>query len=360
MREQRSATPSSSSSSPPSARALVRMARLLTAGDDAAAEDLVQTTLTRLYVHWPRVRRAGNPVGYARTSLTHAFVDEQRRAYTAPRDARPTRSATGPATTTTRTSPTPCSPPSPRWRRASARSWCSATSSTSTSPRPPGSSAAPPAPSSPRTPRRSGTSAPSSNPPSPSRRPHVVQQGALMNDLNALLDRAAGPATVPVDARADLTRGHRALSRTRRRRGAGGLRRRCRRRRRGRRRGPAGTAGPGPASRACAIETRPAPSGTGISFLAQPFEAGPYTFDQTPEGWEVQGAYPQGVTIAPVGFPDQEPLVLRRQAGHHVRRQPASRASRSSGTVGPSGSAATRATPRSPRRHGLASPQETC
>ena len=60
---------------------LVRMARLLTAGDDAAAEDLVQTTLTRLYVHWPRVRRAGNPVGYARTSLTHAFVDEQRRAY---------------------------------------------------------------------------------------------------------------------------------------------------------------------------------------------------------------------------------------------------------------------------------------
>ncbi|HEX5089968.1 MAG TPA: SigE family RNA polymerase sigma factor [Nocardioides sp.] len=61
--------------------ALLRMARLLTAGDDAGAEDLVQTTLTRLYLHWPRVRRAGNPVGYARTSLTHAFVDEQRRAY---------------------------------------------------------------------------------------------------------------------------------------------------------------------------------------------------------------------------------------------------------------------------------------
>lgn len=61
--------------------ALVRMARLLTAGDDALAEDLVQTTLTRLYVHWPRVRRAGNPVGYARTSLTHTFVDEKRRAH---------------------------------------------------------------------------------------------------------------------------------------------------------------------------------------------------------------------------------------------------------------------------------------
>jgi RNA polymerase sigma-70 factor (sigma-E family) len=62
--------------------ALLRMARLLTAGEEASAEDLVQTTLTRLYVHWPRVRRAGNPVGYARTSLTHAFIDEQRRAYT--------------------------------------------------------------------------------------------------------------------------------------------------------------------------------------------------------------------------------------------------------------------------------------
>lgn len=60
---------------------LVRMARLLTAGDDALAEDLVQVTLTKLYVAWPRVRRAGNPVGYARTSLTHAFVDERRRPH---------------------------------------------------------------------------------------------------------------------------------------------------------------------------------------------------------------------------------------------------------------------------------------
>jgi DNA-directed RNA polymerase specialized sigma24 family protein len=61
--------------------ALVRMARLLTAGDDALAEDVVRVTLTKLYVAWPRVRRAGNPVGYARTSLTHVFVDETRRAH---------------------------------------------------------------------------------------------------------------------------------------------------------------------------------------------------------------------------------------------------------------------------------------
>jgi len=73
---------------------LLRLARLLSAGDPAYAEDLVQTTLTRLYVHWARVRRAGNPVGYARTALTHTFVDEQRRAHRrrerltdAPRDA---------------------------------------------------------------------------------------------------------------------------------------------------------------------------------------------------------------------------------------------------------------------------------
>ena len=47
---------------------------------------------------------------------------------------------------------------------------------------------------------------------------------------------------------------------------------------------------------------------TGITCLAQPSEAGPYTFDQTPAGWEVQGTNAYAVTIAPVGFPDQEPL----------------------------------------------------
>ena len=44
-----------------------------------------------------------------------------------------------------------------------------------------------------------------------------------MNDLNTLLERAAGPTAAPVDAYADLTRGHRALARTRRRRSAVGL-----------------------------------------------------------------------------------------------------------------------------------------
>ncbi|WP_109509875.1 SigE family RNA polymerase sigma factor [Nocardioides speluncae] len=60
---------------------LMQAARLLTAGDHAQAEDLVQTTLTKLYVQWPKVRRSDNPVGYARRSLTHVFIDEGRRAF---------------------------------------------------------------------------------------------------------------------------------------------------------------------------------------------------------------------------------------------------------------------------------------
>ncbi|MFC7495814.1 MULTISPECIES: SigE family RNA polymerase sigma factor [unclassified Nocardioides] len=60
---------------------LVRTAALLCAGDEAFAEDVVQTTLTRLYLSWPRVRRADSPLAYARRSLTHVFIDEARRAH---------------------------------------------------------------------------------------------------------------------------------------------------------------------------------------------------------------------------------------------------------------------------------------
>lgn len=60
---------------------LVRTAVLLCAGDEAYAEDVVQTTLTRLYLAWARVRRADSPLAYARRSLTHVFVDETRRAH---------------------------------------------------------------------------------------------------------------------------------------------------------------------------------------------------------------------------------------------------------------------------------------
>jgi len=48
---------------------LVRSAYLLTAGDTHFAEDLVQTALARLYLAWPKVRRAGTE-----TAGMHAAV----------------------------------------------------------------------------------------------------------------------------------------------------------------------------------------------------------------------------------------------------------------------------------------------
>lgn len=60
---------------------LLRTAALLCAGDEAFAEDLVQTTLTKLYLAWSKVRRADRPLAYARASLTNTFVDECRRAH---------------------------------------------------------------------------------------------------------------------------------------------------------------------------------------------------------------------------------------------------------------------------------------
>ena len=60
---------------------LLRAARLLAAGDEAFAEDLVQTTLTKVYLAWPKVRRADDPLRYAHRMLTNAFIDETRRAF---------------------------------------------------------------------------------------------------------------------------------------------------------------------------------------------------------------------------------------------------------------------------------------
>ncbi|MCM3923575.1 SigE family RNA polymerase sigma factor [Frankia sp. AiPs1] len=60
---------------------LVRTATLLTAGDRHLAEDLVQSTLTALYVHWPRYRGARNPDAYARRCLANALIDEKRRPW---------------------------------------------------------------------------------------------------------------------------------------------------------------------------------------------------------------------------------------------------------------------------------------
>jgi RNA polymerase sigma-70 factor (sigma-E family) len=56
---------------------LYRSALLLT-GDPHLAEDLLQTTYTRLFASWRRVQRAGNPVAYARTTLTNVFLSHRR------------------------------------------------------------------------------------------------------------------------------------------------------------------------------------------------------------------------------------------------------------------------------------------
>src|SRR5690349_11578551 len=58
---------------------LVRSACLLTAGDTHLAEDLVQTTLARLYVAWPKVRRAGTESAYVWRIIVNAHIDDVRR-----------------------------------------------------------------------------------------------------------------------------------------------------------------------------------------------------------------------------------------------------------------------------------------
>ncbi|WP_460515174.1 sigma factor, partial [Flindersiella endophytica] len=56
---------------------LFRSAYLL-AGDWHLAEDLVQTTLGKLYASWRRVQNADNPVAYAHTVLFRTFVSHRR------------------------------------------------------------------------------------------------------------------------------------------------------------------------------------------------------------------------------------------------------------------------------------------
>ncbi len=60
---------------------LLRLARLLAAGDHHHAEDLVQAALERLYLAWPRVQRAGGADAYARKVLVNVAVDESRRPW---------------------------------------------------------------------------------------------------------------------------------------------------------------------------------------------------------------------------------------------------------------------------------------
>jgi RNA polymerase sigma-70 factor (sigma-E family) len=58
---------------------LFRSACLLTSGDTHLAEDLVQETLSRMYVRWGRIEKIGNPSGYAQTVLVRTFLTYKRR-----------------------------------------------------------------------------------------------------------------------------------------------------------------------------------------------------------------------------------------------------------------------------------------
>jgi RNA polymerase sigma-70 factor (sigma-E family) len=57
--------------------ALRRVAHLL-CKDPHRADDIVQTTLTKLYVHWHRARTADHLDRYVHTMLVRSFLNEQR------------------------------------------------------------------------------------------------------------------------------------------------------------------------------------------------------------------------------------------------------------------------------------------
>ncbi|MEU3373577.1 SigE family RNA polymerase sigma factor [Streptomyces sp. NPDC006660] len=80
------------------ARALYHSAYVLAAGDSHLAEDLVQETLSRVYVHWNRVARADSPAAYAQTVLVRAFLSLRRRRSSGERPvaAMPENAASGP------------------------------------------------------------------------------------------------------------------------------------------------------------------------------------------------------------------------------------------------------------------------
>ncbi|MEU4695188.1 SigE family RNA polymerase sigma factor [Actinoplanes sp. NPDC023714] len=60
--------------------ALRRLAYVLT-GDGHRADDLVQQTITTLYLKWPKARAADNLDAYVRTMLVRGYVDEKRLAW---------------------------------------------------------------------------------------------------------------------------------------------------------------------------------------------------------------------------------------------------------------------------------------
>ncbi|MDZ5619908.1 SigE family RNA polymerase sigma factor [Nocardioides bizhenqiangii] len=62
-------------------RAHLRRIAYALCGDWHRADDLLQIALVKLYVAWPRVRRAGSEDAYVRKILVRASIDEARRPW---------------------------------------------------------------------------------------------------------------------------------------------------------------------------------------------------------------------------------------------------------------------------------------
>lgn len=116
---------------------LRRTAFLLT-GDGDRAEDVVQDTLTRLFVHWRRAQRADDLDAYVRRMLVNAFLSEKRRPWRRERstDELPETAYADPTDGVLMIA-TSCAEHWPTSDPASARSSSCATGTTSPSSRPP-------------------------------------------------------------------------------------------------------------------------------------------------------------------------------------------------------------------------------
>ena len=58
-------------------------------GDWHRADDLVQTSLVKLYVAWPRLHRDGREEAYVRTIIVRADIDEHRKPWRRERSGLP-------------------------------------------------------------------------------------------------------------------------------------------------------------------------------------------------------------------------------------------------------------------------------
>src|SRR5215210_7129298 len=59
----------------------LRRVAFLLCGDAHRADDLVQQTITNLYVRWHKARAANHIDQYVRTMLVRTFIDEKRLAW---------------------------------------------------------------------------------------------------------------------------------------------------------------------------------------------------------------------------------------------------------------------------------------